>query len=452
MAFILIVDDEPKMRHILRIMLELKGHSIKDAPDGETALKMVKEQPFDLVVADIRMPKMDGLTLLRHIKEMDIPTPVIFITAFATVDSAVEAMKQGAVDYITKPFEEEKILLTVEKALGISKILAENQALKEELKSVTGDEELICVSPAMKEIINLARKVARKPDTTVLITGESGTGKEIVAKFIHRNSPRADRRFVAINCAAITPNLVESSLFGHEKGAFTGADKKKEGLFEYAHRGTLFLDEIGDLPLEAQAKLLRALQEKLIQRVGGNETIKIDVRLICATNQNLEELVQRGKFRSDLFFRINVFPLHLPPLRDRKEAIIPMAEHFIKKFRERASDSPCLSQGAKRILMAHRWPGNVRELANAMERAVILAGDAPVTSEHLSFLRSSDHDNTTSHSWKLPPEGINLEKMEKELIRQALEMTNNNQSAAARLLGLTRSKLRTRVKQLEAEN
>ncbi len=449
MAFILVVDDEYKMRHILKIMLGLKGHNVEGAQDGETALAMVRERPYDLVISDIRMPGMDGLVLLDHIQAMECPCPVIIITAYATIDSAVEAMKKGAVDYITKPFEESRIILTVEKALGVSKILTENRELKEELNRSIGNADLVCVSKAMKHLLKAAQKVAVKADTTVLITGESGTGKEIVARFIHQNSPRAQRRFVTLNCAAITANLVESILFGHEKGAFTGADRRKQGFFEYASGGTLFLDEIGDLPLEVQAKLLRALQEKTIQRVGGNEPLGVDVRVICATNQDLESMAKQGKFRSDLFYRINVFPLHIPPLRERIEAIVPMAEHFMRKFRERPSEGPLLTQGAKRVLLDHSWPGNVRELANAVERAVIMAGEEPVTAEHLSFLRANKVRSGSVDAWRLPAGGLSLEALERDLIRQALEMTDNNQSAAARLLGLTRSKLRTRVKQLE---
>jgi len=449
MAFILIVDDESKMRHILKIMLGLKGHNVEGAQDGETALAMVQERAYDLIISDIRMPRMDGFTLLDHIQAMEVPCPVIIITAYATIDSAVEAMKRGAVDYITKPFEESHIILTVEKALGVSKILTENRELKEELNRAVGDADMVCVSQAMKHLLEMAQKVAAKAGTTVLITGESGTGKEIVARFIHQNSPRAQRRFVTVNCAAITANLVESILFGHERGAFTGANRRKQGFFEYANGGTLFLDEIGDLPLEAQAKLLRALQEKIIQRVGGNEPIEVDVRVVCATNQELDSLVKQEKFRSDLFYRINVFPLRIPPLRERMEAIVPLAEHFMRKFRERPSERPLLTQGAKRILMDHAWPGNVRELANAMERAVILAGEELVTTEHLSFLRTNKVRIGTVEAWDLPSGGLALETLERDFIRQALEMTGNNQSAAARLLGLTRSKLRTRVKQLE---
>ncbi len=455
MAKILIVDDEEKIRHILSIMLKLKGHHVEEAGDGKEAIKKIKNSFFDVIISDLRMPEVDGFALLEYVQKMDAPIPVIVITAYATIESAVEAMKKGAIDYITKPFEEEKILLAVEKAVGVSKIIKENIELKKKLRKFSKKGEIVCVSKAMQQVLDMALKVAKKPDTTVLITGESGTGKEVVARFIHENSPRSKGRFVAVNCAAITDTLVESTLFGHEKGAFTGAEKAKQGVFEYASGGTLFLDEIGDLHLEAQAKLLRALQEKTIQRVGGNENIKVDVRVICATNQDLEKLVEKGEFRQDLFFRINVFPIHIPPLRHRPEAIIPLAEHFIKKFIESDNFDHLLTQGAKNILKSYKWPGNIRELANTMERAVILAGVPPITSEHLSFLKGNNNKNVSlseERFFKLPKEGINLIDLEKDLIKQALELTGNNQSAAARLLGLTRSKFRTRVKQLEEQS
>ena len=446
MAYILVVDDEPKMRHILRIMLELKGHRVDEAGDGQEALRLVGETPYDLVISDIRMPGMSGMELLEKMKGLEWAPPVVFITAYATVDSAVEAMKAGAVDYITKPFEEERILLTVEKALGLSSLMRENL----ELRARLGEEEgIVCASEAMRRVLELATRVAAKQDTTVLITGESGTGKELLARYIHRKSPRASGKFVAVNCAAITPSLIESELFGHEKGAFTGADRRKPGVFEFAHRGTLFLDEIGDLPLEAQSRFLRALQEKTVQRVGGNEEISVDVRVICATNQDLEKLVEDGRFRQDLYYRINVFPIEIPPLRERREAVVPLAEHFAAKAFGRRPEGPLFTQGAKRILLEHRWPGNVRELANAVERAVILAGAPPITSEHLEFLRAGKGAGSGTAGWRLPPEGVSLEALEKDLIRQALELTGGNQSAAARLLGLTRSKFRTRLKQLE---
>lgn len=282
-------------------------------------------------------------------------------------------------------------------------------------------------------------------DTAVLITGESGTGKEVVARFIHSSSPRNKARFVPVNCAAISPNLVESELFGYEKGAFTGADRRTKGKFEYADGGTLFLDEIGDLPLEAQAKLLRALQDKKIQRVGGNQEIPLDVRIICATNQDLKQLVEKGKFRQDLYYRINVFPIESPPLRERPEDIVPLAEHFLRQLS--GSGDLRMTDGAVRTLMSYNWPGNVRELANAVERVMILyKGEGMVTAETVSFLRGAPAPNCAQNLFKLPAEGLALEAMEKELVRQALEASGNNQSSAAKLLGLTRAKFRVLAK------
>ncbi|NPA15863.1 MAG: sigma-54-dependent Fis family transcriptional regulator [Deferribacteres bacterium] len=454
MAYILVVDDEEKIRKILKVMLSLKGHRVDEAEDGLQALSMIKENAYDLVIADIKMPEMDGLELLEEIKRLDYPVPVVFITAYATVDSAVEAMKKGAVDYISKPFDEERILLTVERALGISRILAEKLELERELEKRDFPSDFVVESPKMKEVVELVEKVAKLRDTTVLITGESGVGKEVVARYLHRISPRKDKRFVAVNCAAIPSNLLESELFGYEKGAFTGAVSRKKGVFEAANGGTVFLDEIGDLPLEAQAKLLRVLQEKKVQRIGGLEEIDVDVRIVAATNKDLEELVREGKFREDLFYRLNVFPIHIPPLRERKEDIVPLARYFVKKvLGSIPDDAVVLTQGARRILETYSFPGNVRELANAIERALILSGgELPITAEHLSFLTQNQGRSGEITGFRLPPGGISLEELEKDLIRQALEMTGGNKSAAARLLGLTRTKFRTRLKMLEESN
>ena len=449
MAYILVVDDEEKMRKILRIVLSLKRHRVDLAASGEEALEMIKANCYDLVITDIKMEGMSGLDLLREVQKLSPPVPVVFITAYASVDSAVEAMQAGAVDYIAKPFEEDRIHLTIERALGISRLLAEKEALKQELDQHLLPGDIVCASPAMKEILTLVQRVAAKPDTTVLITGESGVGKEVVARYLHRLSPRAKKRFIAVNCAAIPQNLIESELFGHERGAFTGAVARKKGIFEAAQGGTVFLDEIGDLPLEAQAKLLRVLQERRIQRLGGTEEIPVDVRIVAATNQRLEKMVQEGRFREDLYYRLNVFPIHIPPLRERKEDILPLAQYFIKKFLNREVQGPFLTSGAEKILLRYHFPGNVRELANAIERALIISGgELPLSADHLSFLESFPQKKSP---FELPPEGIHLEELEKELIRQALERTGGNQSAAARLLGLTRSKFRTRMKMLQED-
>ena len=445
MALILIVDDEEKMRHLLSIMLERNGHQVTQACDGKDALEKIKESPFDMVITDIKMPRMNGTALLKKITEMEIPCPVVFISAFATVESAVEAMQQGAVDYITKPFEEERILLTVERTVSLSRIMAENRDLKQEIRKVAGANEIVCASNEMTAVIDLASRVAKR-DSAVLITGESGTGKELIARFIHQASPRSKGRFVPVNCAAISPNLVESELFGHEKGAFTGAERRTLGKFEYASNGSLFLDEIGDLPLEAQAKLLRVLEEKQIQRVGGNKEISVDVRVICATNQDLSILVEKSAFRQDLFFRINVFPIVIPPLRERIDDIAPLANHFLRRYAGAAD--LLLTNGALSLLFGYPWPGNVRELANAIERAVILAGEKDyITSDTLSFLRTTQRGSSGAPDFRLPPDGISLENMEKDIVRQAIEVSRNNQTAAARLLGLTRAKFRVLMKE-----
>ena len=357
MAHILVVDDESRMRQLLAIMLKRKGHSVDQAGDGAEAMDMVKKNAYDMVISDIRMPRMDGMSLLQNIKEINLPLPVIFVTAFATVDSAVEVMKQGAADYITKPFEEERIFMTVERTLNLSRILAENRELRNQLNQLSSADEIIYVSDKMREVMDLASRVA-ETDSPVLITGESGTGKELLARFIYRASFRKKGRFVPVNCAAISPNLVESELFGHEKGSFTGAERRAVGKFEYASEGVLFMDEIGDLPLEAQAKLLRALQEKKIQRVGGNEEIPVDVRVICATNRDLNRLVEEGAFRKDLFFRINVFPIELPPLRERVNDVMPLSRYFLGKFS--CAEEIHFSEDAAACLKECPWPGNVR--------------------------------------------------------------------------------------------
>ena len=328
MGRILIVDDEAKMRHLLSIIVTGAGHETHQAADGVEALNMVRDNYYDMVITDIKMPKMDGVALLRKIKEEGFPCPVVFITAFATVDSAVEAMQNGAVDYITKPYEEDRILLAVQRTMKMSALMRENRDLRQALEQASSESPLVYESEVMRLLMAMVNRVADN-DATVLIGGESGTGKELLAKHIHAHSARRQNRFVPVNCAAISAGLVESELFGHEKGAFTGADKQKIGKFEYASGGTIFLDEIGDMPLEAQAKFLRTLQEQTIQRVGGNEDIRVDVRVLCATNQNLPELIEKGKFRQDLYFRINVFPVTLPPLREREADVIHLAEHFL---------------------------------------------------------------------------------------------------------------------------
>jgi len=447
MAHILIVDDEDKIRHLLSMMLERKGHATTEAINGCDAFEKLKSESFDMVFSDIRMPEMDGKALIQQMRKANIYTPVVFITAFATVDSAVDLMRHGAADYITKPFDEDKILMAVQRTLKLSSLIAENQAMKQQLKRADEQHTLVYRSREMKNIVALAQSVAVM-DTTVLITGESGTGKELISRYVHTQSQRNGTRFVPVNCAAISANLVESELFGYEKGAFTGAGKIQKGKFEYANQGTLFLDEIGDLPLESQAKILRALQEKKFQRVGGNQEISVDVRVICATNRNLEKMVNAHQFRQDLFFRINVFPIEVPPLRQRRDDIIPLAAHFLKKLGMGQTFE--LTQGACQRLMAYPWPGNVRELANVMERAIILAQQSgKITPDILSFLQVHPSGKNNNTLIKLPPNGIHLQQVQLSLVKQALKTAGNNQTAAAKLLGLSRAKFRVLLKNIE---
>lgn len=447
MARILLVDDEEKMRNLLSMMLEGKGFKVDKAIHGRDAMDQMKNTVYDLVVSDIKMPEMDGKELIQAMRKKKILTPVIFITAFATIDSAVEMMQHGASDYVTKPFDEARILMTIQKAMTLSRLIVENQEMK--MQMAAEHRELIYQSKGMRDVVALAENVATV-DTAVLILGESGTGKEVVANYIHRKSLRWARRFVPVNCAAISPNLVESELFGYEKGAFTGAASRTRGKFEFADKGTLFLDEIGDMPLESQGKLLRALQEKKFQRVGGNEEIPVDVRVICATNRNLEGMVNNSRFRQDLYYRINVFPIVIPPLRQRKEDIVPLAEYIMKTFS--FGRHHVLSDSACQKLKEYTWPGNVRELGNVLERGLILTRDTgKITGETLSFLQVAEPRTPQQLKIKLPPNGIPLHQVQMSLVKQALNVAGNNQTMAARLLGVSRSKFRVLMKNMNGD-
>ncbi|MBW1940709.1 MAG: sigma-54-dependent Fis family transcriptional regulator, partial [Deltaproteobacteria bacterium] len=410
MANILIVDDEEKIRNLLSMMLERKGFVTDQAGNGNQALAKLYSDTYDMVISDIKMPEMDGRELITRMKNEKILTPVVFITAFATIESAVEMMRQGGVDYITKPFDEKRILIAVQRTLKLSRLITENREMKQELQKADNNHDIIMQSKKMGEVIELAESVA-SVNTAVLITGESGTGKELIARYIHRKSNRNGYRFVPVNCAAISLNLVESELFGYEKGAFTGAGARSKGKFEFATGGTLFLDEIGDLPLESQGKLLRALQEGRFQRVGGNQEIPVDVRVVCATNRSLEAMVNQGKFRQDLFFRINVFPIELPPLRKRREDIVLLAKHFLKKIT--CAENHEITDGAYRKLLEYPWPGNVRELANVIERGVILTRKTGrITSDTFSFLKVAQPVKRVINIVKLPPQGIHLHEVQ----------------------------------------
>ncbi|MFN2357738.1 MAG: sigma-54-dependent transcriptional regulator [Desulfotignum sp.] len=450
MAHILVVDDEQKMRNLLSMMLERKGFKVDKAVNGRDAQDMLHQNTYDVVISDIKMPEMDGRELITRLRQEKIFTPVVFITAFATIDSAVDMMQLGACDYITKPFDEAKILFTVNKALKMSRLIMENQEMKAVIKGVEKGHELIYRSRGMKEVVALAENVATV-DTAVMIQGESGTGKEVVANHIHKCSLRSGQRFVPVNCAAISSNLVESELFGYEKGAFTGAAARTRGKFEFADKGTLFLDEIGDLPLESQGKLLRALQEKKFQRVGGNEEIPVDVRIVCATNRDLQAMVHQKMFRQDLFYRINVFPIVIPPLRQRRDDIVPIAEHLMKTFV--FGKEHTLTEGACQKLKEYPWPGNVRELANVLERCLILTRNTgQITADTLSFLQVAQNNDKGTHiRIRLPANGIALQKVQMSLVKQALQAAGNNQTTAAKLLGLSRSKFRVLLKNMNGD-
>ena len=448
MARILVVDDELRMAGLIRRELEDNGHVVSTAGDGESALSKMEEAEFDLVLTDLRMPGLDGLTLLTRIRERSPQTEVVLMTAYASAQTAVQAMKDGAFDYLIKPFEMDELLIMVERIGERRRLRLENQQLR---RDISGTRQIIAgTSEAMKTVMDLVDKVAGQ-DATVLIQGESGTGKELVVRTIHDGSPRSGGPLVAVNCAAIPETLIESELFGHERGAFTGADGRRLGRFELAAAGTLFLDEVSELTPQAQAKLLRALQERMIERLGGTESIRIDVRVIAATNRNLQEQVAAGAFREDLFYRLNVFPITVPPLRDRREDVPELVEHFLAQP-GRGNE---LSEDALRLLMSYRWPGNVRELENVIERAVILAGPGQlITGEHLADLGgdrspvSGQDSGAISDAGGLvtiPEEGVNLEELEKQHILEALRKAGGNKSRAARLLHMSRRRLYSRM-------
>jgi two-component system response regulator PilR (NtrC family) len=447
---ILVVDDERSMREFLEIMLAKEGYEVRTAANGREALAAVERELFDLAILDIRMPKMDGITALGHIKEISPETIVLMITAYASTDTAIQAMKQGAYDYVTKPFKIEEIKMTIEKALEKKSLQAENFLLRQVVEDRYKLGNIIGRSEKMKEIFDLVRKVA-PTRTNILLSGESGTGKELVAKAIHYNSPRKDRPFVVLNCGAIPENLLESELFGHMRGAFTGAISSKRGLFETADGGTIFLDEIGELPLSMQVKLLRVIQDREFTRVGGTDPIQVDVRIVSATNKELEEAVRNGQFREDLFYRLNVIQLRLPSLRERKDDIPLLAQHFLGLFSsELGKDIRQISPDAMKILMKYDYPGNVRELQNMVERAVALEGSNVLTVQNLSSYMDEQRDLKRGDiNLEIPKEGIDLEQvvedLEKTLILRALEKTKGIKKKAAELLHINFRSMRYRL-------
>jgi Response regulator containing CheY-like receiver, AAA-type ATPase, and DNA-binding domains len=430
---ILVVDDEKNQREILDMILSGEGYDVTTASSGEAALKFVRDRRFDLVLTDLKMTGMSGLDLLKELVAFDKSIMVILLTAHGTVDSAFEAKELGAFAYLQKPYDREKLLETVERALS---------------KLTQLDTEIVSVSPEMDKVKKLILKVARS-NSTVLIRGESGTGKELIARSIHQNSPRADQVFQAVNCAAINENLLESELFGHERGSFTGAVGEKKGLFEVADGGTLFLDEIGELDISLQAKLLRALQERQIRRVGGTRELNVDVRVVAATNRDLLKMTQDGRFREDLYYRLNVLSIEIPPLRERRSDIPLLIDYFIKKHTKNSSQKiKGLSPEAKKLLLDYPYPGNVRQLESAIERAVLLAEGDTIQVEDLPPEMQSAEIAAAGNAdafFKLPPTGINFEDVERSLILQAMERTDYNITKAAKLLGLTFRTLQYRL-------
>jgi nitrogen regulation protein NR(I) len=461
---VLIVDDEPNLRKILSAQLTRDGYDVMIAEDGEQGLSMLKEHHIDMVITDLKMPKVDGMTLLKEALREDPELPVVMITAHGTVDTAVEALKSGAFDYLTKPFDKDEVRQIVAKALK-TKELAGTEASP----GTTGASArfgIIGQSPGITELYAVLERVADTP-TTVLITGESGTGKELVARALHDHSSRKDKPFIKVNCAAIPKELIESELFGYERGAFTGAVNSKPGRFELANGGTLFLDEIGEIPVEMQVKLLRALQESEFERVGGIKTMRVDVRLVAATNRDLKKLIANGSFREDLFYRINVVPIRLPALRERTPDIPMLVEHFLGKYNERLkspSRSPVggVEPAAMEVLANYSWPGNIRELENVVERAVLFCDAQKIRVEDLP----PEVRGGPAVPISVPPPDANLEaalagegglkehvkvamsKLERELVSRALSQTNGNVTHAARLLKISRKGLQLKMKEL----
>jgi two-component system response regulator PilR (NtrC family) len=445
---ILVVDDELSMREFLSILLEREGYATRLAENAESALQLLESEDFALVISDVNMPGLDGIRLLERIKKLTPETAVLLITAFSTAEQAVEAMKLGAYDYIAKPFKVEEIKVLVRNALEKRTLQKENIRLKQEIQERYGFSGLIGKSKKMREVYTLIEKVSTS-NTNVLVLGESGTGKELAAKAIHYNSPRKDKPFVPVNCGAIPENLMESELFGHKKGSFTGAIADRPGLFEQAEAGTLFLDEIGEVPLQLQTKLLRVLQEREFRKVGGTEDKRADVRIVAASNRELEEQVNEGSFREDLFYRINVVQIRMPSLRERPEDIPLLVEHFHKKFVQSPHEGETITSGALKVLLSYSFPGNVRELENIIERCMVL-GDKTISVDSLPpRLLEYQQAPATNDIYAIPGEGMNLEAyldgIEKRFLLLALEKSGGVKKKAAEILGLTFRSFRYRL-------
>jgi two-component system response regulator AtoC len=446
---ILVVDDEELIRWSLTENLRAEGHEVLTAETGEEGLEITKAEMPDLIVLDYRLPGMDGLEVLRRIKEINANQLVIMMTAFGAVDKAVIAMRLGAYDYLNKPFNQDELKLSIAKALEATRLRREVAHSLEQQKRRFDLGNIVGVSPKMQQIFETARKIAQSDATTVLIEGESGTGKDLIARAIHYSSKRASEPLMTINCSALPENLLQTELFGHEKGAFTDAKTMRKGLLELADEGTVFLDEIGDMSLSLQAKILHFIEYKTFKRVGGLRDILVNARIVAATNRDLNEAVKGGSFRGDLYYRLKVIPIHMPPLRERKEDILPLAKFFIETFNvEFRKDIKGLAPEAEQLLLSHSWLGNARELKNAIERAIILGSEPIILAEHLAIdvVNPVAEGNRTEFVCELPEEGMAIEEVEGQLISQALQRVDGNQTQAARLLKLSRDALRYRMK------
>ncbi|MCC6857170.1 MAG: sigma-54-dependent Fis family transcriptional regulator [Bryobacterales bacterium] len=445
---ILIVEDEEKLRRVIELHLLANGFEVEKTGCAEEALRLADWA--DLVLTDLRLPGMDGLELLSQLRRQNMQAAVILMTAFGTVESAVEAMKSGAVDFLMKPFSLEHLMAVIHKALEMRALRDENRQLKEELGRRYQYGNMVGRSPLMQEIFATVERVASSR-ATVLLAGESGVGKDLIARAIHFHSPRRERPFVKINCTAIPENLMESELFGYEKGAFTGAVQNKPGKFEQADTGTVFLDEIGDVPPSIQVKLRRVLQEREFERLGSNKTRRIDVRVVAATNQDLRAALEQGTFREDLYYRLNVVPINIPPLRARKEDIPFLAEHFVRKLApDCGSRVESITEAALKKLMEYHWPGNVRELENVIERSLVMCRGTQLDAADIQMDIAPRRRNHTGEH--LLPEGLTLDEFERDIIREALRRADGNKSQAARILGLSRNALRYRLTQIGIES
>jgi two-component system, NtrC family, response regulator AtoC len=448
MPTILIIEDEAKMRRLLELNLGDDGFKTLSAGDAETGLKLLASEPVHLVLTDLKLPGMSGLEFLQTAKQQNPALPIVVMTAFGSVETAVEAMKAGATDYVLKPFSLAEMRMVVHKELDNSRLREENRSLREALGQKYSHPNIIAVSPKMQEVLATVERVA-PTNSTVLLGGESGVGKDLIARAIHEKSRRASGPFIKINSSAIPENLLESELFGYEKGAFTGATTSKPGKFELADKGTLFLDEIGDVPAAIQVKLLRVLQEREFERLGGTRTIKIDVRLLAATNRDLRAALEEGTFREDLYYRLNVVPIDIPPLRQHKEDIPGLANLFLARFAKnsgREEKITGISPAAMQLLVSHYWPGNVRELQNVVERASALAAGHQLEAADIQL--DTPRSRAGSDRDRFLPDGMTLDQWEDEMIREALKRAGGNKSQAARLLGLSRNALRYRLSKI----